>query len=143
MDWDTIELNWAKYQQYAREKWHRIPETTLDNLNGSRERLIEAIEQAYEVSKEQAQREVNFWAKEAPRLAKARSVEETRRLAQQASTAPATARRRFAELREQSGERGGTVARQVSEGVRTHPGAAFLIAVGFGMLLGQLALRRR
>ena len=58
MDWDTIELNWERYRNLAREKWHRIPDAVFQNLGGSRERLIRAIEQAYDYSNEQARREV-------------------------------------------------------------------------------------
>ena len=147
MEWDTIELNWNEYRQHAREKWHRIPEATLTSLNGSRERLIAAIEQFYDVSKEQARREVNFWSKEAPRIAREKAAEETRRLARQTSATAPAARRRFADLREHAAkravERGGAVIQQVSDGVKTNPGAAFLVAVGVGMLLSQLVLRRR
>ena len=41
MDWDTIELNWERYRNLAREKWHRIPDDVFQSLGGSRERLIE------------------------------------------------------------------------------------------------------
>ena len=61
MDWDTIELNWERYKNLAREKWHRIPDAVFQSLGGSRERLIRAIEQAYDYSNEQAQREVTHW----------------------------------------------------------------------------------
>ena len=46
MDWDTIELNWDRYKKLVREKWQKIPEGVIQNLGGSRERLIRAIEQA-------------------------------------------------------------------------------------------------
>src|SRR3954465_876725 len=101
MDWDTIERNWDRYKNLAREKWHRIPGTAFESLGGSRDRLIEAIEQAYDVSREQALREVSYWWREATRAAdtmaedlsrsRARAAAEIRALAEGTSTRDASA----------------------------------------------------
>ena len=157
MDWDTIELNWDRYKKLAREKWHKIPDTAFESLGGSRDRLIEAIEQAYDVSREQALREVSYWSREATRAAdavaedlsrsRARAAAEIRALAEGTSTQVAEGRQRFADLREQAEVRGGAavdqVRRQVVGQVRAHPAAMLAMAVGFGMLLGHLMMRRR
>jgi ElaB/YqjD/DUF883 family membrane-anchored ribosome-binding protein len=153
MDWDTIELNWDRYKKLAREKWHRIPDTAFESLGGSRDRLIEAIEQAYNVSKEQAQREVSHWSREATRTAdavaedlsrsRARAAAEIRALAEGTSTRIAEGRQRFADLREEAGVRGAAAVDQVRGQVQAHPAATLAIAVGVGMLLGHLMMRRR
>jgi ElaB/YqjD/DUF883 family membrane-anchored ribosome-binding protein len=153
MDWDTIELNWDRYEKLAREKWHRIPDTAFESLGGSRDRLIEAIEQAYDVSREQAQREVSHWSREAMRTAdavaddlsrsRARAAAEIRALAEGTSTRIAEGRQRFADLREEAGVRGAAAVDQVRGQVQAHPAATLAIAVGVGMLLGHLMMRRR
>jgi ElaB/YqjD/DUF883 family membrane-anchored ribosome-binding protein len=153
MEWDTIETNWERYKNLARERWHRIPDNVFQNLGGSRERLIEAIERAYEVSKEQAQRQVHHWLSEAPRVADAmaeisaqarsRAAAEIRALAEGTSTRITEERQRFADLREQAGARGELAVRQVRGQVQAHPAAALALAIGVGMLLGLLMARRR
>jgi ElaB/YqjD/DUF883 family membrane-anchored ribosome-binding protein len=153
MDWDTIERNWDRYKNLAREKWHRIPDTAFESLGGSRDRLIEAIEQAYDVSREQALREVSYWSREATRAAdavaedlsrsRARAAAEIRALAEGTSTRIAEGRQRFADLREEAGGRGAVAVDQVRGQVQAHPAATLAIAVGVGMLLGHLMMRRR
>jgi ElaB/YqjD/DUF883 family membrane-anchored ribosome-binding protein len=153
MEWDTIETNWERYKNLARERWHRIPDNVFQNLDGSRERLIEAIERAYEVSKEQAQRQVHHWLSEAPRVADAmaeisaqarsRAAAEIRALAEGTSTRIAEERQRFADLRDQADARGELAVRQVRGQVQAHPLAALALAIGVGMLLGHLMMRRR
>jgi len=153
MDWDTIELNWERYKNLAREKWHRIPDAVFQSLDGSRERLIRAIEQAYDYSNEQARGEVSHWMNEAPRVADAmaemgartrsRAAAEIRALAEGTSTRIAEGRQRFADLREQASARGEVAVRQVRGQVQAHPAATLALAIGFGMLLGHLMMRRR
>jgi len=153
MDWDTIELNWERYRNLAREKWHRIPDAIFQGLGGSRERLIRAIEQAYDYSNEQARREVTHWMSEAPRMAdtiaemgarsRSRAAAEIRALAEGTSTRIAEGRERFAGLREQASARGDVAVRQMRGQVQAHPAATLALAIGVGMLLGHLMMRRR
>jgi len=153
MDWDTIELNWERYKNLVREKWREIPDAVFENLDGSRERLIRAIEQAYDYSNEQAGREVTHWLSEAQRAgdamadmgarSRSRAAAEIRALAEGTSTRIAEGRQRFADLREQASARGEVAVRQVRGQVQAHPAATLAIAIGFGMLLGHLMMRRR
>ena len=161
MDWDTIELNWERYKKLAREKWHKIPDDVFQGVGGSRQRLIGAIEHAYEFSLEQAEREVNHWAREAPRVgdamaeefarSRSRAAAEFRAIAGATSSRVASqmeqGRHRLAELREQAGARGELALDQALDRargqMRTHPAAMIALAVGVGLLLGQLMTRRR
>jgi ElaB/YqjD/DUF883 family membrane-anchored ribosome-binding protein len=153
MDWDTIELNWEKYRNLAREKWHRIPHADFQSIGGSRERLIRAVEQAYDYSSEQARREVAHWISEASQVADAmaemgahsrsRAAAEIRALAGETSTRIEEGRQRFADLREQAGARGELALRQVRGQVRAHPVATLALSISVGMLLGHLMTRRR
>jgi ElaB/YqjD/DUF883 family membrane-anchored ribosome-binding protein len=161
MDWDTIELNWERYKKLAREKWHKIPEDVFRSVGGSRQRLVSAIEHAYEYSLEQAEREVNHWAREAPRAgdalaeefarSRSRAAAEFRAIAGSASSRVASrmeqGRHRLADLREQAGARGELALDQALDRargrVRAHPAAMIALAVGVGLLLGQLMTRRR
>jgi len=153
MDWDTIELNWERYKNLAREKWHKIPEEVFQSVGGSRQRLINAVEHAYEMSLERAEQDVDHWSQEARRIgdalaeefarSRSRAADEFRSVAGAASSRVAEGRQRLADFREQASTRGEVVLAEARGQVRAHPVAMVALAVGIGMLLGQLATRRR
>jgi ElaB/YqjD/DUF883 family membrane-anchored ribosome-binding protein len=153
MDWDTIELNWERYKKLAREKWHKIPEDVFQNIGGSRQRLINAVGHSYDLSLELAEQDVNHWSKEAPRVGDAlaeefarsrrRAADEFRSVAGAASSRMAEGRQRLADFREQASARGEVALAEARGQVRAHPVAMVALAVGIGLLLGQLATRRR
>ncbi|WP_158045393.1 hypothetical protein [Skermanella pratensis] len=156
MDWNSIELNWGKYKELAREKWRRIPQWIIDDLQGSRDRLIEAISESYAITREQAFRDVSDWAAElreragtqADRAARARAkaAAAIRNLAEQASgqivSRTEAGQRRVVELREEADHRGRLAMRRAGRQARSNPGAALLIAFGIGMLLGGIIRKR-
>lgn len=157
LDWNSIELNWGKYKELFREKWRRIPQQVVDDLHGSRDRLIDAISESYAVTREQAFRDVSDWAADlmeragarAARAARARAeaAAAIRSLAGQASgqaAAQATVgQRRLADLRAGADRQGHRAIGRARRQVRSHPGAALLIAFGVGMLLGGIIRRNR
>jgi ElaB/YqjD/DUF883 family membrane-anchored ribosome-binding protein len=153
MDWDTIELNWERYRKLARDKWHKIPDAVLEDIAGKRERLVAAVERAYDVSLEQAERDVNRWSEEARRVgdaladrfarSRSQAAAEFRSAAGATSARVAEGRQRLADFRGEAGARGELAIGRTREQVRAHPAAAIALAVGIGMLLGQLLTRRR
>lgn len=157
LDWNSIELNWGKYKELVREKWRRIPQEIIDDLQGSRDRLAEAISESYEVTREQALRELSDWAADlreragvqADRAARARAeaAAAIRRLAaqttDQAAARTAAGQRRLADLRAVAEHGGQRAVGRARRRVRSQPGPALLIAFGIGMLLGGLVGRRR
>ncbi|QQP91822.1 hypothetical protein IGS68_11710 [Skermanella sp. TT6] len=157
LDWNSIELNWGKYKELVREKWRRIPQEIIDDLQGSRDRLIDAISESYDVTREQALRELSDWAADlreragvqAERAARARAeaAAAIRRLADQtsgqAAARSAAGQRRLAELRAVAEHGRDRAVARAQRRVRSQPGAALLIAFGIGMLLGGFVGRRR
>ncbi|UEM23620.1 hypothetical protein JL100_013065 [Skermanella mucosa] len=157
LDWNSIELNWGKYKDLVREKWRRIPQEKIDDLRGSRDRLVEAISESYAVTREDALRDVSDWAaelrekagKHADRAARARAeaAAAIRGLAEQAfgqaAAHAATGQRGLAEMRAVAERRGQRAVSRTRRHVRSHPGAALLIAFGIGMMLGGIVRRRR
>jgi hypothetical protein len=136
MEWDRIELDWNRYRSLAREKWRRIPPSGFDGIQGSRERLIEAIERYYDVSRDQARREVNYWTIEAPRLLQAQT---------KASESVRRDSGRLAPPRPAAGklvEAGGRIAEQAAVQIQAHPVATLLVGLGLGMLLAAGMARR-
>ena len=61
MDWARIEGNWKHYKGNAGRHWVRLSADELERVAGNRERLAEAIERVYGVSKEAAEKQLASW----------------------------------------------------------------------------------
>ena len=61
MDWDRIEHNWKFFKSNAQRHWGRITGDQLEAIAGKREQLAGRIQQAYGVSKEQAEKQLASW----------------------------------------------------------------------------------
>jgi uncharacterized protein YjbJ (UPF0337 family) len=58
MNKDTIEGNWKEFKGKIREKWGKLTDDRLDVIEGKRDQLAGEIQQAYGISKEQAEKQV-------------------------------------------------------------------------------------
>jgi uncharacterized protein YjbJ (UPF0337 family) len=58
MNKDTIEGNWKEFKGKLQEKWGKLTDDRLDVIEGKRDQLAGEIQQAYGISKEQAEKEV-------------------------------------------------------------------------------------
>ena len=58
MNKDTIEGNWKEFKGKIQEKWGKLTDDRLDVIEGQRDQLAGEIQQAYGISKEQAEKEV-------------------------------------------------------------------------------------
>ena len=61
MDWSTIEARWQHYKVLAHVRWGRISTEDLELIAGRRDLLALHIHQAYGVSKEAAQMQLESW----------------------------------------------------------------------------------
>jgi len=149
-DWDRIEDDWHAYKELAAEKWTRIDRTTLEATRGRRDALVEAIERAYDISREQARREVTWWQKSAPQERAARADRPRPPGARQGQ-----GRRRFGQRRPEIDPRppadgwwagaqdmAGQAMRHPLAQARAHPVGAMLLALGLGSIIVQAFARR-
>jgi uncharacterized protein YjbJ (UPF0337 family) len=58
MNKDTIEGNWKEFKGKIQEKWGKLTDDRLDVIEGKRDQLAGEIQQAYGISKEQAEKQV-------------------------------------------------------------------------------------
>ncbi|MEE4277311.1 MAG: CsbD family protein [Halieaceae bacterium] len=58
MNKDTIEGNWKEFRGKIQEKWGKLTDDRLDVIEGKRDQLAGEIQQAYGISKEQAEKQV-------------------------------------------------------------------------------------
>lgn len=61
MIWERIKSNWNHYRVRAKEQWSKLSEEQLHNIQGNREHLASRIQNAYGLSKDEAEKQVAGW----------------------------------------------------------------------------------
>ena len=61
MNWDRIEGNWKQFMGTARQQWGKLTDSQLDVISGKRDLLAGKIQEAYGVTKEDAEKQVATW----------------------------------------------------------------------------------
>lgn len=59
MNWDQVEGNWKMLKGKTQEKWGKLTDDQLDQVEGRRERLVGLIQREYGLAKEEAEREAD------------------------------------------------------------------------------------
>lgn len=65
MNWDQIEGNWKQIKGKARTKWGKLTDDDLEQIAGHRDKLAGVIQERYGKSKEEAEKEVDEFARTA------------------------------------------------------------------------------
>ncbi len=63
MSWKLIEGHWLHYENQVRAQWGKLSSEHFDEIGGSRDQLLEKIQQAYGVNKDEAERQVSSFQK--------------------------------------------------------------------------------
>jgi uncharacterized protein YjbJ (UPF0337 family) len=63
MNWDQVEGNWKQLKGGVREEWGKLTNDQLDVIAGNRDQLSGKIQEAYGVTKEEAERQLSDWEK--------------------------------------------------------------------------------
>lgn len=58
MNKDTMEGNWTELKGKVKQKWGKLSDDKLDQVNGKRDQLAGEIQQAYGVSRDEADKQV-------------------------------------------------------------------------------------
>jgi uncharacterized protein YjbJ (UPF0337 family) len=61
MGWERIEGNWAHWKGLVRERWGRLTDDQLAIIGGRREQLAGRIQEAYGLTKDEADRQLKNW----------------------------------------------------------------------------------
>ncbi len=61
MNWDRIQGNWKQFTGKAKQQWGKLTDDDLTYVNGRREELLGRIQNAYGVTKDEAERQLNQW----------------------------------------------------------------------------------
>jgi uncharacterized protein YjbJ (UPF0337 family) len=63
MNWDRIEGNWKQLKGKAREKWGKLTDSDFEQIAGKRDQLIGRVQERYGITREEAQKQADEWAK--------------------------------------------------------------------------------
>ena len=58
MNWDQVKGNWKQFRGKVKEQWGHLTDDELDVIDGRRDMLIGKVQEAYGISKEQAEKQV-------------------------------------------------------------------------------------
>ena len=63
MNWDQVKGSWKQFKGQARRKWGELTNDELDQVEGRQEELAGLIQERYGKTREEAQREIDAWAR--------------------------------------------------------------------------------
>jgi uncharacterized protein YjbJ (UPF0337 family) len=63
MNWDRIEGNWKQVKGSVKVRWGKLTDDQLDVIAGKRDDLAGRIQEAYGITKEAAEKELDDWQK--------------------------------------------------------------------------------
>ncbi|ART81400.1 general stress protein CsbD [Oceanisphaera profunda] len=58
MNWDIAEGNWKQFKGKVQTQWGKLTDDQLDQINGKRQELAGRIQEAYGVSKDEAEKQI-------------------------------------------------------------------------------------
>ena len=58
MNWDQVKGNWKQFRGKVKEQWGHLTDDELDVIDGRRDMLIGKVQEAYGISKDQAEKQV-------------------------------------------------------------------------------------
>ncbi|WP_339781166.1 CsbD family protein [uncultured Thalassospira sp.] len=61
MNWDQIEGKWKQLRGNVKQQWGQLTDDDIDRVDGSRDKLVGRIQEAYGVEREEADRQVSKW----------------------------------------------------------------------------------
>ena len=63
MNWDRVEGNWKTFKGQVKQQWGKLTDDDLDVIAGKREELLGRIQNAYGMSRDEAERQITAWEK--------------------------------------------------------------------------------
>jgi uncharacterized protein YjbJ (UPF0337 family) len=62
MNWDRIEGNWKQLKGKVQVKWGKLTDDQFGVIAGNRERLVGHVQEQYGIGKDEAEKQVEFFA---------------------------------------------------------------------------------
>jgi uncharacterized protein YjbJ (UPF0337 family) len=61
MNWSSIENGWNDYKANAKQQWGKLTDDQINGTMGKRDTLSSRVQEAYAVTKEEAERQISDW----------------------------------------------------------------------------------
>ena len=61
MDWSSIQQNWKQFRRNIKEKWVKLSDEDLAEINGRRELLEKTIQARYGFASDYVHKEIDDW----------------------------------------------------------------------------------
>lgn len=58
MNWDTVEGNWKQFKGKVKAQWGKLTDDHLDVIAGKRDELLGKIQEAYGITKDEAEQQI-------------------------------------------------------------------------------------
>lgn len=68
MNWDQIKGQWKQFSGSAKERWGKLTDDDLAQINGRRDVLAGKIQECYGIGKEEAERQIDEFSNEVKSL---------------------------------------------------------------------------
>jgi len=65
MNWDRIEGNWKQFKGKVKAQWGKLTDDQLDVIAGNRDQLVGKVQESYGIAKDEAERQVSDWERNA------------------------------------------------------------------------------
>jgi len=65
MNWDRIEGNWKQLKGKVQAQWGKLTDDDFTVMSGRREELVGKLQERYGVAKDEAERQIDDWARTA------------------------------------------------------------------------------
>ena len=65
MNWDRIEGNWKQATGKVKEQWGKLTDDDISFVAGKRDQLAGKIQERYGIAKDEAERQVSEWERNA------------------------------------------------------------------------------
>ena len=61
MNWEQVKGNWNQAKGKVKQQWGKLTDDQLDVIKGNRDILVGRIQEAYGITREEAERQVRDW----------------------------------------------------------------------------------
>jgi uncharacterized protein YjbJ (UPF0337 family) len=61
MNWSNIESSWNDFKANAKQRWDKLSDDQVSDTLGKRADLSTRVQEAYAVTKEEAERQISDW----------------------------------------------------------------------------------
>ena len=61
MNWDRVEGNLKQFKGKVKEKWGKLTDDEIAQINGKRDQLVGRVQECYGITRDEAERQVKEW----------------------------------------------------------------------------------